>query len=66
MRKLSEILMIIFKKTVIGAFLLYVINVCIQETDLYIVINPFTAFLAGFLGLPGVLSLAAIYFFVFP
>ena len=66
MRKLSTLLVVLMKKIVIGAFLLYGINVCVQEADLHIVMNPFTALLAGFLGLPGVLSLAAIYFFVFP
>ncbi|MCP3764915.1 pro-sigmaK processing inhibitor BofA family protein [Domibacillus sp. A3M-37] len=50
---------------VIGAFFLYGANVLIQQTGLHIVMNPFTAFLAGFLGLPGVLSLAAIHFFIF-
>ncbi|WP_256520079.1 pro-sigmaK processing inhibitor BofA family protein [Domibacillus sp. A3M-37] len=55
----------VLKKMVIGAFFLYGANVLIQQTGLHIVMNPFTAFLAGFLGLPGVLSLAAIHFFIF-
>ncbi|WP_156153608.1 pro-sigmaK processing inhibitor BofA family protein, partial [Domibacillus robiginosus] len=66
MRKMGEILIVILQKLVVGAFLLYGVNICVQEADLHIVMNPFTALLAGFLGLPGVLSLAAIYFFIFP
>ncbi|OES45469.1 pro-sigmaK processing inhibitor BofA family protein [Domibacillus iocasae] len=65
MQKISAILFMVFKKTVAGAFFLYGANVLIQQTGLHIVMNPFTAFLAGFLGLPGILSLAAIHFFIF-
>ncbi|GFZ79196.1 sigma-K factor-processing regulatory protein BofA [Compostibacillus humi] len=48
----------------IGVLLLFFINVFGGAIGLHIPINLFTAIIAGFLGLFGVASLAAIHFFI--
>ncbi|WP_046176594.1 pro-sigmaK processing inhibitor BofA family protein [Domibacillus indicus] len=65
MRNISTLLFALFKKMIAGAFFLYIANIVIQQTGVHITMNPITAFLAGFLGLPGVVCLAAAHFFIF-
>ncbi|MDU2490942.1 MAG: pro-sigmaK processing inhibitor BofA family protein [Clostridium celatum] len=42
---------------IIGIILLYVANYIGEYLDFYITINPITALIAGFLGIPGVIFL---------
>lgn len=65
MKKLKLLFFTAITKTIAGAFFLYAANVLIQRSGLHISINLFTAFIAGSLGLPGIIALAAIHFFLF-
>lgn len=51
-------------KVVIGVLFLFFFNVFGASVGIHIPINVFTAFVSGFLGLPGLASLAAIQLFV--
>ncbi|GGD02914.1 pro-sigmaK processing inhibitor BofA family protein [Pontibacillus salipaludis] len=51
-------------KVVIGVLFLFFFNVFGASMGIHIPINVFTAFVSGFLGLPGLASLAAIQLFV--
>ncbi|KMM37756.1 pro-sigmaK processing inhibitor BofA family protein [Guptibacillus hwajinpoensis] len=47
-------------KLAIGALLLFFLNTFGTPFDLHVPINPGTAFVTGFLGVPGLVALAAI------
>lgn len=51
-------------KVVIGVLFLFFFNVFGASLGVHIPINVFTAMISGFLGLPGLASLAAIQLFV--
>ena len=51
-------------KLVIGVLFLFFFNVFAANLGLHLPINIFTAVIAGFLGIPGVASLAALHIFV--
>lgn len=53
-------------KLAIGVVFLFIFNLLAGEFGLHIPINFFTVFISGFLGVAGVVSLAAIQFFLFP
>ena len=46
---------------IIGIVLLYVANFIGEYLNFYITINPITALIAGFLGIPGVIFLSLIH-----
>lgn len=52
-------------KVLTGALLLFFLNAFGTLFNLHIAINPITAAVAGFLGVPGLLSLAAMAYFIF-
>lgn len=54
----------IFAKVVIGGMLLFFLNAFGSSFGLHVPINVFTAGVAGILGIPGLLSLAAIQYWV--
>ena len=47
---------------IIGIVLLYVANFIGEYLNFYITINPITALIAGFLGIPGVLVIFQMFF----
>ena len=49
---------------IIGIVLLYVANFIGEYLNFYITINPITAIIAGFLGIPGVIFLIIFKFFL--
>ncbi|MGM9928053.1 MAG: pro-sigmaK processing inhibitor BofA family protein [Bacillus sp. (in: firmicutes)] len=51
-------------KFVIGAMFLFFLNAFGSNIDLHVPINVATAGVAGFLGIPGLLSLAAIQYWI--
>ncbi|TCT24662.1 inhibitor of the pro-sigma K processing machinery [Melghiribacillus thermohalophilus] len=53
-------------KIVIGALLLFFLNVFGANFGIHVPINLFTTLITGFLGLPGLASLVAIHMIVFP
>ncbi|MBO8155591.1 MAG: pro-sigmaK processing inhibitor BofA family protein [Bacillaceae bacterium] len=55
-----------FIKVVIGALLLFFLNVFGASFGIHVPINLFTTIIAGFLGIPGLVSLVAIQMIVFP
>lgn len=54
----------LFAKVVIGGMLLFFLNAFGSSFGLHVPINGFTAGIAGILGIPGVLSLAAIQYLI--
>jgi len=55
-----------FLYTLIGFLVIFLLNNVIgQYTDFYLPINPFTAFITGFLGIPGICCLVALKYVVF-
>ncbi|MBA4544245.1 pro-sigmaK processing inhibitor BofA family protein [Thermoactinomyces daqus] len=46
--------------TVMGGIVLFVVNFFGQTFHFHLAINPVTAFITGFLGIPGLLYLAAV------
>ncbi|SDK23966.1 pro-sigmaK processing inhibitor BofA family protein [Sediminibacillus albus] len=52
-------------KLVIGVLFLFFFNVFGASVGLHLPINIYTALITGFLGIPGLASLAAIHIFVF-
>ena len=54
----------IFAKVVIGGMLLFFLNAFGSSFGLHVPINVFTAGVAGILGIPGLLSLAAIQYWI--
>jgi inhibitor of the pro-sigma K processing machinery len=65
MRKVGLFAALVCKKMIIGVFLLYIINVLINDIGLHISMNITTSLIAGFLGLPGIFMLAAVEFYIF-
>ncbi|MRG87920.1 pro-sigmaK processing inhibitor BofA [Salinibacillus xinjiangensis] len=53
-------------KVLIGALILFFINIFGANFGLHIPINLFTTVISGFLGIPGVASLFAIHFILLP
>ncbi|WP_017471639.1 pro-sigmaK processing inhibitor BofA family protein [Amphibacillus jilinensis] len=53
-----------FVKIVIGALMLFFLNILSGSFGLHIPINLFTAITVGFLGLPGVVALSSLHLFV--
>ncbi|MCP8617170.1 pro-sigmaK processing inhibitor BofA family protein [Salirhabdus salicampi] len=53
-------------KVLIGALLLFFLNVFGANFGLHVPINLFTVFVSGFLGLPGLASLVAIHIILLP
>ena len=53
-----------FIKLVIGALFLFFLNAAGTNIGLHVPINPATASIAGFLGIPGTVALAAIQYWV--
>lgn len=54
----------LFTKVVIGGMLLFFLNAFGSSFGLHVPINVFTAGVAGILGIPGLLSLAAIQYWI--
>lgn len=54
----------LFAKVVIGGMLLFFLNAFGSSFGLHVPINVFTAGVAGILGIPGLLSLAAIQYWI--
>ncbi|MBD3110043.1 pro-sigmaK processing inhibitor BofA family protein [Bacillus sp. AGMB 02131] len=54
----------LFAKVVIGGMMLFLLNAFGSSFGLHVPINAFTAGVAGILGIPGVLSLAAIQYWI--
>ncbi|WP_117167959.1 pro-sigmaK processing inhibitor BofA family protein [Paraliobacillus sediminis] len=52
-------------KLVIGVLFLFFFNVFGASLGLHLPINGYTAVITGFLGIPGLVSLAALHLFVF-
>jgi inhibitor of the pro-sigma K processing machinery len=50
--------------TIVGAIVLFIINLLGQYIQLHIPINPITALITGGLGLPGILCLIAVKWFI--
>ncbi|OMP66771.1 pro-sigmaK processing inhibitor BofA family protein [Domibacillus epiphyticus] len=65
MRKIAYLAALTIKKIIIGAFFLYIVNIMINNVGMHISMNITTSLIAGFLGLPGILMLAAIHLFIF-
>ncbi|OLN21125.1 hypothetical protein BTO30_16590 [Domibacillus antri] len=65
MKKIVYLAVLTAKKTIIGAFFLYIVNVLINNAGMHIAMNIATSCIAGFLGLPGIIMLAAIHIFIF-
>ncbi|MDP9751813.1 MULTISPECIES: pro-sigmaK processing inhibitor BofA family protein [Thermoanaerobacter] len=53
----KKILLKIIINGIIGGFILLIINLLGKSIGLYIAINPVTALVAGFLGIPGIILL---------
>ena len=51
-------------RSAIGAGLIYILDIILSDTGIYIGINVFTAAVAGFLGLPGIISMAVISYII--
>ncbi|ABY95815.1 hypothetical protein JCM16816_01420 [Thermoanaerobacter brockii subsp. lactiethylicus] len=49
---------------IIGGLILFIINLLGKSIGLYIAINPFTALVAGFLGIPGIILLIILQYIV--
>jgi inhibitor of the pro-sigma K processing machinery len=49
---------------IIGGLILFIINLLGKSIGLYIVINPVTALVAGFLGIPGIILLIILQYIV--
>lgn len=52
-------------KVVTGVFFLFFFNVIAASIGLHLPINLVTASIAGFLGIPGMISLSALHIFIF-
>lgn len=63
-RKVFRLIGQAFMKLMIGALLLFFLNAIGNQFGLYVPINFVTAFVSGFLGLPGVAALSAIQLWV--
>lgn len=57
-------LFIIIRKICLSIFLIYGLNVLITSLNIFIPINLFTIGIVAILGVPGILSLIALFFFI--